>query len=75
MIRHDLKECEIEAVISAKVDEARDLTFDWASYRERNAIKRLINPIKRWRRIATRYEKWATNSQAMLVLVALLLWL
>ncbi len=58
-----------------EADEATDLAFDRAAYRERNVIERAINRLKRWRRIATRYEKRAANYLAMLTLAAILLWL
>jgi transposase len=38
-------------------------------------VERLINRLKQWRRIATRYEKRVANYRAMLTLVAILLWL
>ena len=49
--------------------------FDRAPYRERNAVERPINRLKQWRRIATRYEKRASNYLAMLTVAAILLWL
>jgi transposase len=45
-----------------------------AADRERNAVERLINRLKGWRRIATRYEKRAANNAAMLLLGCILLW-
>jgi transposase len=44
-------------------------------YRERNGIERFFDRIKHCRRIATRYEKYASNFLAMLKLAAVLLWL
>lgn len=44
-------------------------------YRERNRIERLINRLKCWRRIATRYEKRAANYQAFLQIASIMLWL
>jgi transposase len=38
-------------------------------------VERLINPLKQFRRIATRYEKGAANYSAMLTLAAIFLWL
>ena len=74
-VRRYLKERKIRAVIPTKADEEPDPAFDRAAYRERNVIERLINRLKQWRRIATRYEKRASNYLAMLTLAAILLWL
>ena len=74
-VRRYLKGRQIGAVIPTKADEAPDPAFDRAAYRERNRIERTINRLKQLRRIATRYEKRATNYQAMLTLAAILLWL
>jgi transposase len=74
-IRRYLKERRIGAVIPTKADEGPDPTIDRAAYRERNVVERLINRLKQWRRIATRYEKRAANYLAMLTIAAILLWL
>jgi len=74
-VRRDLKERRIGAVIPTKSDEAPDPAFDRDAYRERNVIERLINRLKQWRRIATRYEKRAANGLAMVTLAAIVLWL
>ena len=42
---------------------------------ERNRVERLINRLKQYRRIATRYEKYAVNYLAMLMIGAIRLWL
>ena len=42
---------------------------------ERNRIERLINRLKQFRRVATRYEKRADNYLAMLMIAAILIWL
>ncbi|HEX5504777.1 MAG TPA: IS5/IS1182 family transposase, partial [Thermomicrobiales bacterium] len=39
------------------------------------AVERLINRLKQYRRIATRYEKRAANYRAMLTVAAIVLWL
>ena len=74
-VRRYLKERRIGAVVPTKADEAPDPSFDRAAYRERNVVERLINRLKQWRRIATRYEKRAANYRAMLTIAAILLWL
>ena len=38
-------------------------------------MERLINRLKQWRRIATRYEKRAVNYGGMLSLAVVVLWL
>jgi len=53
----------------------RPCRFSREAYRERSWIERLINRLKRWRRIATRYEKRAANYQAFVHLGCILLWL
>ena len=58
-VRQYLKNRRIGAVIPIKANEAPDPGFDRAAYRERNVVERLINRLKQWRRIATRYEKRA----------------
>jgi len=49
--------------------------FDRATYRRRNVVERCVNRLKQWRGIATRYEKWAANFRAMVVLASLVIWL
>jgi transposase len=49
--------------------------FDREVYGERNRVERLINRLKQFRRVATRYEKLASDSLALLTLAATLLWL
>jgi transposase len=74
-VRRALRRRGIGAVIPRKRNERRDGRFDRAAYRERDVVERLINRLKQWRRIATRYEKRATNYAAMLTIAAILLWL
>jgi transposase len=74
-IRRYLKERRIGAMIPTKANQVADPGFDREAYRERNMVERLINRLKQWRRIATRYEKRAVNYLAMLSIAAILLWL
>ena len=53
----------------------RQACFSPALYRERNRIERFFNRIKHFRRIATRYEKHASNYLAMLKLAATQIWM
>ena len=49
--------------------------FDRVAYRERNRAERLVNRLKRYRRVATRYDKRAVHYLAMVTLAAVLMWL
>ena len=73
-------------MIPAKCDEirarkargykgGRPYRFDKEQYKKRNQIERLINRLKHWRRIATRYEKRAENYMGMVLLACILIWL
>ncbi len=48
--------------------------FSKRLYRERNLIERFFSNLKRFRRIATRYDKLATNFLAMVQLASMRLW-
>jgi transposase len=58
----------------AKTTERRG-RFDRAVYRLRTLVERLINRLKQFRRVATRYEKRGVNYHGMLLLAAIKFWL
>jgi transposase len=74
-VRSFLRRRGVGAVIPTQKGEARRPGFDREAYRERNRVERLINRLKQFRRIATRYEKRAVNYAAMLTIGMSLLWL
>ena len=74
-IRLALRRRGITPVIPTKANERRQPDFDREAYRQRNIIERLINRLKNFRRIATRYEKRAANYLAMITIGAILLWI
>ena len=74
-IRLALRKRGIIPVIPTKANERRQPGFDREAYRQRNIIERMINRLKNFRRIATRYEKRATNYLAMITIGAILLWI
>lgn len=74
-IRRYLSKHGIRVTIPRRRDERRRGVFDRAIYRLRNLVERLVNRMKQFRRVATRYEKRAANYLAMLTIVAILLWL
>jgi transposase len=74
-IRGYLRRRGIGAVIAHKRSERRGGPFQRELYCERNQVERLINRLKPFRRVATRYEKRAVNYLAMVLIAAILLWL
>ena len=74
-IRAYLRRRGIRITIPHKQNESRTGPFDRAIYRLRNRVERLINRLKQFRRVATRYEKRADNYAAMWTLAAIFLWL
>lgn len=72
--RSYLQKRGIGAVIARKDNEPRAGTFDKEAYRQRNLVERLINRLKQFWRVATRYEKRAVNYRAMLTIAAIVLW-
>jgi transposase len=75
--RRYLRARGIGAVIARRDNEHRGGlggAFDKEAYRQRNVVERLINRLKQFRRVATRYEKRAKNYRAMLTIAAIVLW-
>ena len=73
--RNRLRRRHIRPVIPSKSNQRRQPRFDREAYRQRNRIERLINHLKQFRRIATRYEKRGISYLAMVMLGMILLWL
>lgn len=63
----------IRFTIARQSNERRRGPFEKSHYRKRNIIERLINRLKQFRRIATRYEKRAANFSAMITIASLFL--
>ncbi len=61
--------------IPAKSNRKWKPCFSKGLYRERNLVERFFNKLKRFRRVATRYDKLAENFLAMVQLASLRLWL
>jgi transposase len=49
--------------------------YDREIYKERNLVERCINKLKRFRRIATRYDKTHGSYLAFVTVTAMLLWM
>jgi transposase len=73
--RNWLQERDIEAVIPYREDESGDHAYDRAAYRERSVIERTINRLKRYRQVATRYEKLVSSYLAMVIIAMILEWI
>ena len=73
--RRYLQRRGIRSTIPRKKNEQRTGPFNRELYRERNRVERLINRLKQFRRLATRYEKRGKSYHAMWVIAATLLWL
>jgi transposase len=74
-IRRYARQHGIRITVPRKVTECRKGPFDREVYKQRNLVERLINQLKQFRRLATRYEKRAANYRAMWIIAATLLWL
>jgi transposase len=83
--RSYLRRRNIKAVIPEKKDQAanrkrkgsrggRPVSHDADLYKERNTVERLINKLKAWRGIATRYDKTPESYLAGLELRATMIW-
>lgn len=49
--------------------------FSQTLYKERNRVERFFNKIKHFRRVATRFEKYAQNYLAMIKLASIRIWM
>ncbi|WP_367187328.1 IS5 family transposase [Rhizobium oryzicola] len=66
----------IKAVIPSSAARRTPYPLDRKSYSRRNVIERLFCRLKNWRRIATRYDRLATNYMAAIALVsAIIAWI
>jgi transposase len=74
-IRQWLRRHGIRVTIPRKTNERRRGPFDKQLYKLRAKVEQVINRLKQFRRIATRYEKRAENYLGMVTLGAILLWL
>lgn len=71
--RSYLHQKHIRCTIARRSNERRRGSFEKMFYRKRNIIERLINRLKQFRRIATRYEKRASNFSAMITIASIFL--
>lgn len=74
-IRQYLRRRGIGIVIPRQKRERRRGRFDKVAFRKRNVVERLVNRLKQFRRVATRYEKRAVHYLGMFTTAAITLWL
>lgn len=74
-IRQYARQHGMRITIPRKENECRSGPFDRSLYRQRNRVERLVNRLKQFRRLATRYEKQAENYRALWLIAATILWL
>ena len=78
-VRRMLARRGIRAVIPRRCDQrpddGRHAPLDRTRYRERNRVERLVNRLKQYRRVATRYEKLAESFVGMVNLAVIMLYL
>ena len=63
------------AVIPPRCHRKEPRDYDRELYKERNLVERCFLKLKRYRRIATRYERLFRNYLSMLCLVSSIIWL
>jgi transposase len=73
--RAEVKAREIKAVIHSKPERKRALPLDRKLYGQRYLIEVFFHHIKRFRAIATRFEKTGRNYLALVHVACLSLWL
>ena len=66
---------EAVATIPPKKSRVVQRPCDYAAYKERHLIECLIGRLKRFRRVATRYDKYARRYLAFVHLACALTWL
>jgi transposase len=71
--REYLHQHHIRCTIARRSNEHCRVSFNKSYYRKRNIVERLINRLKQFRRIATRYEKRAANFSAMITIASIFL--
>jgi transposase len=74
-LHEQLKEQRCRVVIPSHPSRKRKRRYDRTLYKARHLVENFFQRIKRFRRIATRYDKLATMYFAMVCFAAVLAWL
>jgi transposase len=70
-----LEERGIEVVIPPRSNRKNPREYDRHTYKERHLVECFFNKIKKYRRVATRYEKLAITYLAMVTIASVFVWL
>ena len=71
--RKYLHQRKIRYTVPLRINEHHKGTFNKQIHRKRNIVERLINRLKQFPRIATRYAKLATNFSATITIASIFL--
>jgi len=74
-ILQKIKEISAEAVIPSRSNRKVQRDYEKELYKKRNLIEKAIGKLKRFRRIATRYDRKAVHIKSFLYLAASLMWI
>ena len=74
-VRVQIAQAGAVAVIPGKKNRVMPGEHDAEIYKEQNQVERAINGLKRFRAVATRFDKRAANYFATCCLIAALTWL
>jgi len=69
-LRKWLKQRKVKAVVPSTASRRTPYPLDSRAYKRRNLIERMFCKLKSWRRIATRYDRYAQNYLSGLALAA-----
>lgn len=73
-IREFVMQQEATAVIAYRKNRVSIPDFDKHIYKERHLVENLFQKIKRFRRVATRYEKLQLNYSAVVAIACVMVW-
>jgi len=72
-LRKWLKQRKVKAVVPSTASRRTPYPLDSRAYKRRNLIERMFCKLKNWRRIATRYDRYAQNYLSGLALAAIMI--
>jgi transposase len=73
--RQELEEKGQKCVVPPKSNRKEQLEFDKELYKKRHVVENFFGKIKRFRRIATRYDKTIVSYASFVFLASSILWL